>query len=289
MVELRADCARCAGLCCVALTFARSADFAIDKPAGEACPHLAPGFGCTIHARLRDEGMPGCVAYDCFGAGQHLTQVTFAGVDWRSSPGTAGAMFDAFAIMRQLHELLWYLDEALRLAPARPLHPELRAIRDGIETLTELPAESLMVVDVTATREETGALLGRASDLARAGAVSRAGPDVRKRRGPIDRRGADLAGADLRGADLRGVNLRGAVLIGADLRRADLRLVDLAGADLRGADVSQADLRESLFLTGSQLESMRGDLVTRLSPTRIRPAHWHTPAQGPPAVRAGGN
>ena len=59
--------------------------------------------------------MPGCVAYDCFGAGQHVTQVTFAGADWRESPGTAERMFDVFAVMRQLHELAWYLTEALAL------------------------------------------------------------------------------------------------------------------------------------------------------------------------------
>lgn len=29
--EVRADCSRCFGLCCVALPFARSADFAVDK------------------------------------------------------------------------------------------------------------------------------------------------------------------------------------------------------------------------------------------------------------------
>src|SRR5438270_12612197 len=85
-VELQADCDRCVGLCCVAPGFSASADFAIDKPPGDPCPNLAtaPGdFRCRIHERLRAEGFPGCTAYDCFGAGQHVTQVTFRGVDWR--------------------------------------------------------------------------------------------------------------------------------------------------------------------------------------------------------------
>ena len=125
-LELRADCSRCVGLCCVALAFAASADFALDKPAGDACPHLGSDHGCGIHARLREEGFPGCVAYDCFGAGQHLTQVTFAGVDWRQSSATAVRMFDAFTVMRQLHELLWYLAEALALPAGRPVHLELQ-------------------------------------------------------------------------------------------------------------------------------------------------------------------
>lgn len=32
--SLQADCARCFGLCCVALPYARSADFAFDKDGG---------------------------------------------------------------------------------------------------------------------------------------------------------------------------------------------------------------------------------------------------------------
>jgi hypothetical protein len=79
--SLRADCARCAGLCCVAPAFVASTDFALDKEAGQPCPNLAPDFRCTIHDRLRQAGFPGCAAYDCFGAGQRVTQVTFGGLD----------------------------------------------------------------------------------------------------------------------------------------------------------------------------------------------------------------
>ena len=267
-LELRADCSRCVGLCCVALAFAASADFAIDKAAGDPCPHLACDDRCGIHARLREEGFPGCVAYDCFGAGQHVAQATFAGQDWRQSPETAASMFDAFAVMRQLHELLWHLTEALRLGAARPVHRELQVALAEIEALTTEPSDALLAVDVAGRRQETGVLLGRASELARGGA----GPRTRRR--AFDRRGADLAGADLRGQDLRRVNLRGATLIGADLRRADLRLADLAGADLRGTNLGGADLRGALFLAQSQLESANGDRATRLSPSSERPAHW---------------
>ncbi|HZC25622.1 MAG TPA: GAF domain-containing SpoIIE family protein phosphatase, partial [Actinopolymorphaceae bacterium] len=45
-LDLRADCSRCAGLCCVAPSFSASADFAIDKAAGRACPHLRTDFRC---------------------------------------------------------------------------------------------------------------------------------------------------------------------------------------------------------------------------------------------------
>ncbi|MDP2349663.1 MAG: pentapeptide repeat-containing protein [Chloroflexota bacterium] len=279
-LELRADCNRCVGLCCVALAFAAAADFAFDKQPGDPCVHLGPDSQCAIHARLRDEGMSGCVAYDCFGAGQHLTQVTFQGGDWRQSPETAERMFDAFTVMRQLHELAWYLTEALALAAAGPVHPALRAALEGIEALTQQPADDLLAVDAAGRRLAIGALLDRASDLARAGV----GPRTRRR--ALDRRGADLAGADLRGQDLQGISFRGATLILADLRCADLRLADLAGADLRDADLAGADLRGSLFLTQSQLQAANGDAGTRLSPSLARPAHWADVAMPSPRGRS---
>jgi uncharacterized protein YjbI with pentapeptide repeats len=261
---LRADCERCAGLCCVAPAFAASADFAIDKEAGQPCPNLQADYRCAIHATLRDSGFPGCVVYDCFGAGQKVTQVTFDGGDWRRAPQVAARMFAAFAVMRQLHELLWYLGEALTLPRARPMHRELSLAFEETERLTDAGPDALVAMDVAAHRHAVNPLLQRASELARAAA----------RRPPVDRRGADLIGADLRDADLRGANLRGALLVGADLRRADLRLADLTGADLRGADLGGVDLGASIFVTQSQLEAAKGDRETKVPPALARPAHW---------------
>ena len=263
-LRLRADCERCFGLCCVAPAFSASADFAIDKAAGQACPNLQADFRCAIHHQLRQRGFAGCAVYDCFGAGQQVAQVTFGGRDWRRTPPIAARMFEVFTIMRQLHELLWYLTEALTLQAARPLHGALRLALDQTERLTHGGPDELLELDVSAHRQQVNDLLLRASELARA--------EVRRHR--IDRRGADLIGNDLRGADLRGANLRGAYLIGADLRGADLSMADLTGADLRGADVRGADLTGSIFLTQSQLDAAKGDPGTKLPPSLARPAHW---------------
>jgi uncharacterized protein YjbI with pentapeptide repeats len=262
--ELHADCARCVGLCCVALEFAASADFAIDKPAGRPCPHLQMDFRCAIHSELRRNGFPGCAVYDCFGAGQHVSQVTFAGVDWRGRPDLAPRMFTAFGFMRQLHELLWYLSEALALESVQALYPELRFARLETERLSDLDRVALIDVDVAAHRERVNALLRQASALARA--------DVRPR--GIDRSAADLVGKDLRRMNLRGANLRGARLIGAKLSGTDLALADFTGADLRGADLRAANMDTSLFVTQSQLESSVGDMATRVPTMRVRPKHW---------------
>jgi uncharacterized protein YjbI with pentapeptide repeats len=266
---LRADCSNCFGLCCVALAFTASADFAISKDAGQPCPNLTAEFRCGIHTQLRPKGFQGCTVYDCFGAGQKLSQVTFGGQDWRQAPHTAKQMFDGLPIMRQLHELLWYLTEALTLKPARSLRAELSNALDETERLTLSSPDALLKLDVPAHREGVNALLLRTSELVRAGV-----PIQQKDRRKKDRRGADLIGAKLKGADLSGANLRGAYLIGADLRGADLRMADLIGADLRDADLTGANLTGSIFLTQSQVNAAKGDTSSQLPPALTRPTHW---------------
>ena len=214
--DLEADCTHCAALCCVAPAFARSSDFAIDKPAGRACPNLGPEFRCTIHDHLTERGFRGCTVFDCFGAGQRITRETFGGADWRLVPGQAGEMFALLPVVRQLHELMWYLTEALRL--------------DETDRLAGGTPAALLALDLDAYRGKVNPLLRRASEMARAGAGSRR----------ADHAGANLVGRRMRGARLRGASFRGALLIGADLRDADLRRADFTGA---------------LFLTESQLRA----------------------------------
>ncbi len=262
--SLRADCERCFALCCVVPTFSASVDFAIHKNAGQPCPHLQSDFRCGIHTRLRSQGFRGCTVYDCFGAGQKVSQITFDGQDWRRTPQTAMQMFAVFPIMRDLHELLWYLTEALTLQSARSLYGELSLALEKTELLTYKSPELLMKLDVVAHRAAVNTLLLRTSELVRA--------EVRHKK--QDFRGADLIGAKLKGSDLRGANLRGAYLIGADLRGADLRLADLIGADFRDADIRGADLTGSIFLIQSQLDAAQGDTETKLPPSLSRPVHW---------------
>src|SRR5215467_11437418 len=259
--ELRADCSRCAALCCVGPAFSRSAEFAIDKPAGLPFPHLTAGFRCSIHDQLRPNGFAGCAAFDCLGAGQQVVQVTFGGRDWRAEPEIGPGMFEAFAVMRRLYQLLWHLNEALALRPAGQLARAVDEAYSATERLAGCRPDELVALDVEAHHRQVNEVLLRVSEHVR----ERAG-----RRGP-DLRGADLASKDLRTAGLAGASLRGALLIGADLRGTDLSWADLTGADLRGADLAGADLGESLFLGQQQLDSARGDSRTTLPRRLSRP------------------
>ncbi|TNM68469.1 pentapeptide repeat-containing protein [Streptomyces sp. NP160] len=256
---LRADCGRCAALCCVLPAFSRSADFAVDKPAGTPCPHLRADARCGIHARLVPSGFPGCVAFDCFGAGQRAVQVVF-GQRPGGPPAPADLLTEApdlpgvLAALRGLHEVLWHLTEAQSLLLPGPLRDEVAALRERVEQLARTGREELAAVDVGEQRRAAGPLLEHASRALRAEVPGRT----------ARHRGADLSGRRWRGARLRGADLRGALLLGADLRGADLRRADLLGADLRGADVRGADLTGALFVTTAQLDAARGDASTRL-------------------------
>ncbi|MFG2679879.1 pentapeptide repeat-containing protein [Streptomyces sp. NPDC048392] len=262
---LRGDCESCFGLCCAALPFARSADFAIDKDAGTPCPNLRADHRCGIHATLRERGFTGCTVYDCFGAGQRVSQVTFGGQDWRTGPPErTRRMFDVFPVVRQLHELLWYLTEALTLPAARPVHAGLRRALADTERLAGGSPGELAALDVAAHRQRVNVLLLRTSELVRAGTRGR----------KKSRRNADLMGARLRGAGLAGADLRGACLIAADLTGADLRGADLIGADLRDADLTDADLTGAFFLTQPQVNAAKGGPGTGLPDSVTRPVHW---------------
>ena len=168
-MELTADCTRCVGLCCVVLPFSRSADFAFDKPAGTPCRHLAADARCGIHASLRESGMRGCVAYDCFGAGQSVTETD---------------RIPHFLVVEQVHEIAWYLADATAGAPtSRPWSPRPSA----------WPPASPSQPDVDDLRSRVAPALRAVAEAARSAYD-----------GWRDLAGADLAGGDLRDADLRG-------------------------------------------------------------------------------------
>ena len=164
--------------------------------------------------------------------------------------------------MRQLHELLWYLTEALTLQPACPIQGALSSMLDETERLTHLSPDSLMELDVAVHRADVNTLLLKTSELVRAEA-RRGHPSGRQK---TFGRGAHLIAADLRRIDLRGANLRG----------NDLSGTDFIGADFRDADLRGADLTKSIFLTQAQLNAANGDTSTKLPSSLTRPTHWDT-------------
>ena len=256
---LRSDCSSCFGLCCVLLPFSAVSGFGVDKPSGRPCLNLLDDDRCGIHTSLREDGWPGCTVFECFGAGQQVSQVTYGGVSWREQDNL-GEMAAVLSVMRQLHEMLVHLAEVERRSP----DPVAEATRAEIGELVTLDPEALLTLDLDALHQRVGALLADASTRVRRGWPA-----------AEDRTRQDLAGRRLSG-DHRGSSFRGAVLIRADLHDADLREADLLGADLRDADVRGSDLSSALFLTQPQVNSAIGSAATRLPPQLARPGHWPT-------------
>lgn len=270
--ELRVDCKKCFGLCCISLYFSASEGFPTNKDAGKPCINLKSDFTCSVHQNLRNKGLKGCTAYDCFGAGQKIAQVTYGGQDWRQVPESANQMFEAFLIMRQLHEMLWYLNQSFILQTDQGIKENISSLIENTESLTLLDVDSLLALDIEAHRAKVNMILKNTSELVRS--KTRNG-----KRGPSKNRKAncrplDYFGADLRKINLRGADLRGACLIAANLRGVDLSGADLIGADLRDADISGANLINSIFLTQSQINTTKGDSHTKLPKMITRPTYW---------------
>lgn len=270
--DLHADCENCFGLCCVALPFAASADFAVNKDASRPCSNLQLDFRCSIHENLRGQGFKGCTVFECFGAGQKVSQVTFKGASWRENPKQAQKIFDVFPVMIQLHEMLSYLAEAVTLKATRPIHKELHLALEETKKLSDLNPDALLELNVPSHRAHVNMLLIQTSELVWQDLQRQYKNTKNEKR--IDKQRANLFGKKLRNANLRGANLRGAYLIAADLQNADLRGADLIGADLRDANLSGADFTGSIFLTQVQVNAAKGDIHTKLPPSLSRPSHW---------------
>ncbi|MBN2878824.1 MAG: pentapeptide repeat-containing protein [Clostridia bacterium] len=263
---LKIDCKNCFGLCCAALYFSESDGFPEDKKAGKPCINLRPDYTCADYKNLKNKGFKGCLGYDCFGAGQKISQVTFNGEDWMQFPENKEKMFSAFLIMRKLHEMMWYLAQAYCLQTNQSIKDEICALLESIEQTTEGDADSLVSLDQETHRNNVNRYLSITSDLVRGKACEKASE---KSIG-----GADYFGADLRNSNMIGADLRGACLIATNLSGIDLTGADLISADMRDANIKGANLADCLFLTQSQVNSAKGDNSTKLPFIIDRPSHW---------------
>lgn len=157
--DLRADCTRCAGLCCVAPTLFQSDDFAIDKPAGVPCPHLGDDNRCGVYGQRSELGFRGCIAHDCFGAGQRVSQEVFGGRSWRDDPAILPAMSEAFFSLREIHGFVVMLDAARKLPLAADDRGSLDSLIDELSPGKGWTEESLIAYEHSDLAARTKAFL----------------------------------------------------------------------------------------------------------------------------------
>lgn len=126
---LEPDCSNCAALCCVVFAFDKSESFAIDKAAGEVCPNLENCGRCGVFGDRATLGFKGCITYDCYGAGQRVTQEVFNGRSWRQDPRLTEPMGAALSVLRRIHEQI----SLIRTACALPLDADERSNAKHLE------------------------------------------------------------------------------------------------------------------------------------------------------------
>jgi hypothetical protein len=179
-------------------------------------------------------------------------------------------MFDSFLIMKQLHEMKWYLTQAYSLQTNKNNKEDIISLLESIEQQSLFHIESLLLIDLDTLRLTVNNFLRDTSDFIRVIAQKRLG--ILSETSSLKR--IDYFGIDLRKSDLRGADLRGSCLIAANLSGLDLDSVDFIGADMRDTNIKGANLSNSIFLTQSQINSARGDSQTKLPDMIERPTHW---------------
>ncbi|WP_160672061.1 pentapeptide repeat-containing protein [Clostridium sp. C8-1-8] len=270
--DLRIDCKKCFGFCCVALYFSAFEGFPSDKEAGKPCLNLNEDFSCKIHKDLRSKGLKGCTSYDCFGAGQKVAQNTYKGSSWRNHPESAKDMFDIFLIVKQLHEMQWYLTDALNKSSDKEIKSKITILINETKEMTFLRDDDLRSLDLESHRDRVNALLKKTSKEVRNNLLKGKENNVKQKRRIAGR--LDLIGADLKKINVKGADLSGALLMAADLKNNELNCTDLIGADLRDADLRGANLTNTIYITQAQINTAKGDLSTKLPAHIIRPSYW---------------
>lgn len=163
---LKADCSSCAGLCCVVPAFYAVQGFGFDKPAHAPCRHLNLDHRCAIHADLDSRGFSGCRAFDCYGAGQRVTQELLPGAHWRASEAAAANVFAAYECLLVLHRLMALLFVADAALPP-PFRARMRTKRARLDALCRSEECRSGRVDTTSLERETINLVRTAYMLAR--------------------------------------------------------------------------------------------------------------------------
>lgn len=157
---LRAECGRCAALCCVAPAFDAVQGFGFDKPAHHACRHLRQDNRCDIHGDLHALGFPGCAVYDCHGAGQWVTEQLNGGHSWRLETDGGERMFAQFMRLRPLFELAMLLTLAIqRGGHSEALDRAMRSMLAELESVRDAEAAGHPVFNAMPWRERVFVLL----------------------------------------------------------------------------------------------------------------------------------
>lgn len=260
--NLKIDCKKCSGLCCVALYCTKTDGFPANKEAGTPCKHLDSDFSCKIHSRLADNNYKGCLAYDCFGAGQRTTQLYLSDGTWETNSEQKDKLFQVFIIVYQLHQMLWYLVEAFTLTSDELLKSTIDLLISENEQMLQQPMDHIAMLDLSEYRSNVNIVLKQIST------------DISANDTSSQIHGLNYLGKNFKKANLDRKNFSMSLMIAANLSGCSLKNTNFLGADLRDANIRNADLSKSIFLTQMQINSAIGNSNTKIPIYLTRPATW---------------
>ena len=207
--------------------------------------------------------MKGCIGYDCFGAGQQVTQIIYQGQTWRDMPNLATEIFDVFIMVFKLYQIRYYLTEAMLLIPAQPLKNSVQSlIEENIKICQDQPG-NILSFDLEQYRHRANHILKQVCKLLPQ-SIHSEGKKVP----------ANFLGGNFKGQDMSGADLSAKLLIAANFEKSLFNGTLFLGADTRDTNFKNADLSEAVFLTQGQVNSAKGNRQTKLPYHLDYPVTW---------------
>lgn len=263
LLQFKADCSSCSGLCCVAFFFSKIDGFPDDKEAGKPCGNLLTDYRCKIHPQLEKQNMKGCLGYDCFGAGQHVTQALYHGQTYQDLPKRALEIFDVFIIVAHLFQMRYFLVEALTLNISEKMKKEIRSLIIENEIICNYYPNELLSFDLKKYKNKINISLEQIIQL------------LKKDRHYQNKRcPTDFLAKNFKGKDMRRLDLSMKLLIAANFDGCVFEGTFFLGADTRDANFSNANLKEAIFLTQGQINLAKGNRHTKLPKHLDYPRTW---------------
>ena len=260
--KLASDCFRCSGLCCIALYCFQTDGFPQDKPTGKPCINLMDNFQCRIHKDLERMGMKGCIGYDCFGAGQYVTEQIYHGVTWKSHSEKRNEICEIYVLAYRLFQLRFFLFESKKLISSGQLLPEIDLLLQENDAICKLPVQEMLSYPIEAYQDKVNHVLKKSCvELKR---YVKAGNNS----------GKDYLNRNFEGKDLSGVDFNMKLLIASNFRNCVFAGATFIGADTRDANFDGADLREAIFLSQGQINAAKGSRRTKLPKHLKYPDTW---------------
>lgn len=263
------NCEKCCGLCCVALFFSKSDGFPKDKESGVVCDNLQTDYECKKHSKLTQLGLKGCLAYDCFGAGQCITARLNTLPNWHSAHTSKEheEIFQSFCIIMRIQQTLWYLSQCLCLRTSQSEKEQAKSLLHEGSTLIDKPFEVLENLHPQPFYKKANEYLKHIWELQKSNHPNMSNQSIK-----------NYMGKQFQNKNLIGRDFSMALLIAANLEQASLYGANLLGADMRDTNICNTDLSQCLFLTQMQINTAKGNHNTILPPFLHKPKHWNNNA-----------